>query len=199
MPKALVPVAGEPMVVRAVRRAAGTRGLAATVVVVPPTHREQFRALLPGSVIVVDGGAERTESVAAGLAALPAQVEVVLVHDAARCEAPTALFDEVAGAVAAGADAAVPGIAVVDTIKQVDSVGRVVATPPRASLRAVQTPQGFRRRVLERAHAAGDSATDDAALVERTGGLVVVVPGDPRAHKVTTADDLTRIEGMMGG
>jgi 2-C-methyl-D-erythritol 4-phosphate cytidylyltransferase len=138
----------------------------------------------------VPGGAERGDSVAAGLRALGPDVDVVLVHDAARALAPAELFDRVAAAVRDGAPAVVPGVPVVDTIKQVDASGRVVGTPERAALRAIQTPQGFRRTVLERAHALSSDATDDAALVERLGEPVLVVEGDRRALKVTTADDL---------
>ena len=123
---------------------------------------------------------------------------MVLVHDAARALTPSALFADVAAAVAAGAPAVVPGLPVVDTVKQVDESGTVVATPPRASLRAIQTPQGFRRDVLERAHAeaGAHSVTDDAALVEALGLPVLVVPGDPRAHKITTPDDLDRVVAL---
>jgi 2-C-methyl-D-erythritol 4-phosphate cytidylyltransferase len=139
---------------------------------------------------VVSGGAERGDSVAAGLAALDASVDVVLVHDAARCLTPSAVFARVVEAVEAGAVAVVPGTPVVDTVKQVDASGRVVATPDRASLRAVQTPQGFRRDVLARAHAVSSEATDDAGLVERLGEPVLVVEGDRLAFKVTTPEDL---------
>ena len=108
------------------------------------------------------------------------------------------LFDDVAAAVESGYDAVVPGLAVTDTIKQVDSSGHVVATPDRSSLRAVQTPQGFGRAALERAHAAGEQATDDAALVERQGGNVVVIDGDPLALKVTHPADLEAAERLAG-
>jgi len=149
-------------------------------------------------VTVVAGGAERTHSVAAGLAALRDDVDVVLVHDAARCLAPASLFDRLAAAVRDGADAVVPGLPVADTIKQVDADGVVVATPERSSLRAIQTPQAFRRSVLADAHASGVEATDDAALVERLGGRVVVVEGDELAFKVTTAADLERAGRILG-
>jgi len=139
---------------------------------------------------VVAGGAERGDSVSAGLAALDASVDLVLVHDAARCLTPSAVFARVVAAVEGGAVAVVPGIPVIDTVKQVDASGRVVATPDRASLRAVQTPQGFRRDVLTRAHAVSSEATDDAGLVERLGEPVLVVEGDRLALKVTTPDDL---------
>ncbi|EWS99822.1 2-C-methyl-D-erythritol 4-phosphate cytidylyltransferase [Intrasporangium oryzae NRRL B-24470] len=148
---------------------------------------------------VVPGGAERGDSVAAGLAALSPEVSVVLVHDAARCLTPVAVFERVVAAVRAGAPAVVPGTAVVDTIKQVDETGRVVATPERSMLRAVQTPQGFRRDVLERAHALSSDATDDAALVERLGEPVLVVDGDALAFKVTTPADLDAARRILAG
>lgn len=189
MPKALVPLGGEPLVVHAARAAGAVKGLRQLVVVAPATHLEQFRGLVPDAVVVA-GGAERTDSVAAGLAALASEVQVVLVHDAARALAPTALFDAVVTAVRGGYDAVVPGLAVHDTVKQVDDAGLVTATPDRDGLRAVQTPQGFTRDALQRAHTGGVAATDDAAMVERSGGRVLVIEGDPRAGKITTAADL---------
>lgn len=149
-------------------------------------------------VDVVAGGAERTHSVAAGLAALRDDVGIVLVHDAARCLAPASLFDRLVAAVRDGHDAVVPGVTVADTIKQVDGTGRVVATPDRSSLRAIQTPQAFRRSALVEAHASGVEATDDAALVERLGGTVTVIDGDDLAFKVTTPADLERASRILG-
>src|SRR5205823_707637 len=140
-------------------------------------------------------GPDRTSSVRHGLAALPDRVGRVLVHDAARCLVPGDLVRRVAEAVPTWG-AVVPGLPLADTVKQVDAAGTVVATPDRAWLRAVQTPQGFDRDLLERAHrtqqraGSPSEATDDAALVERLGEPVHVVPGDPRALKITTADDL---------
>jgi len=208
MPKALVRIGGRTLVEHAVDRA-GSCGLSrpepaeavskpgpAIVVVAPATHLAQFRALLPG-VTVIPGGAERTDSVAAGLAALPPEVEIVLVHDAARALAPSSLFDAVAAAVAAGADGVVPGLPVSDTVKQVDGDGRVVATPDRATLRAVQTPQGFRRAALQAAHARGGDATDDAMLLERSGGTVQVIDGDPLAMKITLPPDVEAAERLL--
>lgn len=202
LPKALVPVLGAPVVVHAARRLLAAlpagRPLAALVVTAPAEHVETFRSLLDPSVVVVEGGPTRQASVAAGLAALPDGVDVVLVHDAARAFAPPELIERVAAAVLAGHDAVVPGLAVVDTVKQVgagDEGWPVVATVDRAALRAVQTPQGFTRELLERAHAAaGEHATDDAGLVERLGLPVWVVPGDDRAAKITTPRDLAIAE-----
>ena len=141
----------------------------------------------------VAGGAERSRSVAHGLAALGDGVDVVLVHDAARCLTPPEVFARVIDAVRSGAAGAIPGLPVTDTIKVVDDRGVVTTTPPRASLRAVQTPQGFDRAVLDGAHASGAAATDDAALVEQLGHEIVVVDGDARAMKVTTPADLPAI------
>ena len=139
---------------------------------------------------------ERTDSVAAGLAALRREDGIVLVHDAARALAPPALFSRLVREVRNGHPAVVPGTPVTDTVKTVDARGRVTGTPDRASLRAIQTPQAFLREVLEHAHtaAAGSHATDDAALVERVGGHVRVVEGDALAFKITTPDDLALAE-----
>ena len=138
----------------------------------------------------VEGGATRSESVRRGLAAVPEEATIVLVHDAARPFASDAVFQRVIGAVVDGADAAVPGIPVTDTIKQVNESDVVVATPRRETLRAVQTPQGFRASSLRRAHAAGGEGTDDASLVENIGGEVRVVEGEHVNRKITELDDL---------
>lgn len=138
----------------------------------------------------VAGGTTRSESVRAGLDAVPADATVVCVHDAARPLAGPDLFRRVLDAVARGADGAVPGLPVADTIKIVDAAGAVVSTPQRALLRAVQTPQAFRADVLRAAHADRGEGTDDAELVERAGGRVVVVEGDPVNRKITHLDDL---------
>ena len=115
---------------------------------------------------------------------------IICIHDAARPLASEQLFRRVIEAVVNGADAAIPGVAVADTIKVVDRTGRVIDTPDRSTLVAVQTPQAFRAAVLRAAHASGGEATDDAALVEAGGGLVVVVEGEPDNRKITHPDDL---------
>jgi len=149
-------------------------------------------------VAVVTGGVTRSASVRAGLAAAPAECEIVVVHDAARPLAGVALFSAVIDAVRAGADAAVPAIPVADTLKRVDGE-RVVETVVRDALVAVQTPQAFRADVLRAAHESGGDATDDAALVEAAGGRVVVVPGDRRNLKVTEPADLALAEALLAG
>jgi 2-C-methyl-D-erythritol 4-phosphate cytidylyltransferase len=204
VPKAFVTLAGRPLLGWALDAVGAVRGLGSVVVVAPPgmadtAAPEWAGVVLPPGTRVVAGGAERSASVAAGLAALDPGCDVVLVHDAARCLTPVAVFDRVVAAVRSGHAGVVPGVPVVDTVKAVDGSGLVVATPDRSTLRAVQTPQGFRREVLEAAHAEGAGATDDAALVEALGHGVLVVEGDARAFKVTTVDDLAHAERLVAG
>ncbi|WP_199422772.1 2-C-methyl-D-erythritol 4-phosphate cytidylyltransferase [Actinotalea solisilvae] len=215
LPKALVPLAGEPVVAHAARALVAAADLTHLVVTAPPAHVVDVAAALAGlapggcRVDVVPGGPSRQASVAAGLAAVVASgdlapADVVLVHDAAR---PLVGADAVRRVVAAAArhGAAIPGLAVTDTVKVVDDAGRVTATPDRRTLRAVQTPQGFTLDVLRRAHEAGrdrahdeaTAATDDAGLVEALGLEVRVVDGDPRAVKITTAADLALAERLL--
>ena len=171
---------------------------AGVVLVVPAEDVSGAQQVDHPAEVVVAGGAVRSASVRNGLAAVPADAEIVVVHDAARPLAPAELFTAVIDAVLAGADAAVPGLPVTDTVKQVDG-RRVLATLDRASLVLVQTPQAFRADALRTAHAAGADATDDAALVEANGGTVVVVAGHAAAAKVTTPDDLERLARSLPG
>ena len=143
-------------------------------------------------IIVTAGGATRSESVRAGIAATPGDAGVIVVHDAARPLATGALFAAVAAAVAAGADGAVPAVAVTDTIRHTDD-----GPLDRSRLRAVQTPQAFRADALRHAHAAGGEATDDATLVESAGGSVHLVTGDPDNLKITTPGDLEIAEALL--
>ena len=204
-PKALHLLGGEPMLVHSVRTlAAGPVDL--VVVATPPGLGAEVLALLAdvhpdAELAVVDGGPTRSDSVRRALGTLPASVRVVLVHDAARPLVPAALVAAVVAAVEGGADAVVPGLPVTDTVKQVDGAGVVVATVDRSALRAVQTPQGFRREVLDTAYAGEESgsATDDAGHVERAGGVVVVVPGAEEAFKVTRPLDLVLAEAVLAG
>jgi 2-C-methyl-D-erythritol 4-phosphate cytidylyltransferase len=165
------------------------------VVVVLPAGRDWPA---PDGVRVATGGATRSASVRAGLACIPDGVDVVVVHDAARPLASRQLFARVIAAVRAGADAAVPALAVTDTLKRVRGQ-RVIETVPRVDLFAVQTPQAFRRAALESAHASDGVETDDAALVEAAGGTVVVVEGEPRNVKLTLVDDLELAQALVEG
>jgi 2-C-methyl-D-erythritol 4-phosphate cytidylyltransferase len=196
MPKALVRLGALTLLqlsVAAVREAA----IDVVVVTAPPQSVAEFAALVPTAQVVA-GGQTRQDSVRAGLAALPAEVDVVLVHDAARALVPADVVQRVLAAIRGGADAVVPVVVLSDTVKEVDGDGGVVRTVDRSALRAVQTPQGFRRDVLERAHASGVSAaTDDAALVEALGVTVTTVAGSAEALKVTTPFDLQVAEGIL--
>ena len=171
-------------------RAVAEQATDGVVVVVPPADADRERA--------VAGGSTRSASVRAGLAAVPDDAEIICIHDAARPLASVELFDRVIQAVADGADGAIPGIAVADTIKVVAD-GEVVDTPDRSALVAVQTPQAFRAEILRRAHAHGGSATDDSAMVEAEGGRVVVVEGEITNRKITTPDDLEWARRFVGG
>ncbi|HEX4429686.1 MAG TPA: 2-C-methyl-D-erythritol 4-phosphate cytidylyltransferase [Frankiaceae bacterium] len=195
-PKALRLLAGRSLLFHAVSRLRAAGSVGSVVVAVPAGCEREIAEEL--SVVTVTGGATRQESVRAALEVLPPDVDVVLVHDAARPLAPVSLIEAVAAAVIGGAPAVVPGIPVDDTVKRVGADGIVHETPPRETLRAIQTPQGFRRSVLERAHAlAGTSITDDAGLVELLGEAVLVIPGAAEAFKITRPDDLARAEALL--
>lgn len=167
---------------------AAARGACAGVVCVLPPDQEGTE---DAADVCVPGGATRSASVRAGLAAVPPEAEVIVVHDAARPVAPVSLFAEVIAAVRDGADAAVPGVAVHDTIRHAEQ-----GVVDRAHLVAVQTPQAFRASALRDAHTAGGEATDDASLVEAAGGTVVVVPGRSHNLKITDPGDL-RIAAVL--
>jgi 2-C-methyl-D-erythritol 4-phosphate cytidylyltransferase len=189
----------------AVKRLRAAEGVGPIVVAVPAGSQDRVAADLAAlAVTAVAGGATRQESVLAALRALPPEVDVVLVHDAARPLAPVSLINAVAAAVIAGAPAVVPGLPVDDTVKRVGPTGLVLETPPRETLRAIQTPQGFQRAVLERAHVlagqpAGAGVTDDAGLVELLGERVLVIPGAVNAFKITRPEDLARAEAVLAG
>ncbi|WP_026212515.1 2-C-methyl-D-erythritol 4-phosphate cytidylyltransferase [Longispora albida] len=197
-PKALRDLAGEPLLVHAVRRLRQAPSVGCVVVAVPPGAIEDVRAMLGPEVLLVEGGATRQDSVALALAAVPGQYKIILVHDAARALTPPAVVERVAEAVRAGAPAVIPVLPVVDTIKQVDASELVTATVDRAVLRAVQTPQGFDRQTLVSAHdQADDALTDDAGLVEQMGVAVLTVPGDELAMKITRPLDLRIAEALL--
>lgn len=194
------------MLVHAVRALAASRTVDIVVVAAPEDTAEIVASMLadrsfPAEVVVVTGGDTRQDSVARALITLPDDVDVVLVHDAARPLVPEELVTAVVAAVRAGHPAVVPGLPLVDTIKRVDDESDVEATIDRATLRAIQTPQGFRRSVLQRAHAVADldaaAATDDAGLVERLGLTVHVIPGHEEAFKVTRPFDVVVAEAVL--
>ena len=168
---------------------AAARSVADTVVLVVPAD---YQGDGEGADLVVTGGATRSASVRAGLAKC-VDADIVVVHDSARPMASAKLFHLVVNAVTSGADAAIPGLEVTDTVKRFVRDGLLMTakeTVPRDDLVTVQTPQAFTREALVRAHESGNDATDDAALVERNGGRVVVVPGEKTNIKITTPDDL---------
>jgi 2-C-methyl-D-erythritol 4-phosphate cytidylyltransferase len=198
-PKALRLLAGEPLLVHAVRRVAAAVSVRVIVVAAPEADVPAVRELLAPAapVTVVAGGAERQESVARALAAVPPDLGIVLVHDAARALTPPAVIESVAAAVRAGHPAVIPVLPVVDTIKEVaDQL--VLGTVDRSVLRVVQTPQGFRRDILAAAHAAaGGAHTDDAGLAEKIGVPVLCVPGSELALKITRPLDLIVAEALL--
>ncbi|MEU3094958.1 2-C-methyl-D-erythritol 4-phosphate cytidylyltransferase [Streptomyces sp. NPDC006967] len=209
-PKALRALGGTPMLIHAIRAMADSRAVSLVVVVAPPDGAAEVKTLLDAHALpdrtdflVVPGGESRQESVKLGLDALPPGYDIVLVHDAARPLVPVDTVDAVVEAVRGGAPAVVPALPLADTVKQVEPAAPgepepVVATPDRSLLRAVQTPQGFDRDTLVRAHATvTGSVTDDASMVERLGLTVVTVPGHEEAFKVTRPLDLVLAEAVL--
>jgi 2-C-methyl-D-erythritol 4-phosphate cytidylyltransferase len=198
-PKAFAKLGEDPLLAEPLRRLDESEWVDGIVVVVPAGWEEPAILLAEevgcGKVnACVAGGAERADSVRAGLAEVPAEAVAVLVHDAARPLVTDEVIASVLAPLAEGWDGVVPGLPVADTLKRVDGDGRVVETVSRKDVYSVQTPQAFPVDVLRRALAAGDAASDCAGSVEAAGGRVKVVPGDPRLLKVTTTDDLARIE-----
>ena len=188
LPKALVKLVDKTLVEHAV---AALSPVAELIIITAPTgFEDQFSKLLGDQVKVITGGVLRSDSIRIALSNIPENYEYVLVHDGARALATTDLANSVLTQLSKGEQAVIPALDVIDTIKEVDSNNYVRNTLNRSSLRAVQTPQGFTRSVLSRAHQASEDATDDAALVEALGIAVKVVPGEIRALKITTKSDL---------
>ena len=204
-PKAFVPIAGRTILERALDGVFSMTEPAQVVVVAPSAMLDEARrqaTAVAGAassyLSVVAGGDTRQQSVSAGLAIIGDGVEVVLVHDSARAFTPPAQLDAVVAAVRSSGSGVVPGLPVADTIKQVDWLGTIERTVDRASLLAVQTPQGFPREQLVAAYAgATDEHTDDAALFAAAGHAVTTIDGDPLAFKITTPWDLRRAESLV--
>jgi 2-C-methyl-D-erythritol 4-phosphate cytidylyltransferase len=198
-PKAFARLGALPLLAEPLRRLDESEWIDGIVVVAPPEWEEP--AILVAEEIgaskvaaCVTGGDTRSASVRAGLDEVPPEAGVVLVHDAARPLLPPEVVPRLLEALAEGFDGAVPGLPVTDTVKRVHD-GVVVETPARDELVAVQTPQAFVAPVL-RAAATGEGS-DCASLVEAAGGRIKVVPGDERLLKVTTPDDLRRVEALL--
>ena len=188
IPKALVQLNGRTLIEHALLNLGP---IASQIIVAAPAgYEEKFREILGDAVTVVTGGSTRTKSVKIALESIDSEIEFVLVHDAARPLASGELGERVIAALAAGDVAVIPALNVADTIKEVDAANYVVSTPNRERLRAVQTPQGFARETLVKAHMQNIEATDDGALVEAMRGKVKLIAGENRALKITNPEDL---------
>lgn len=198
-PKALVEVGGRPLYEWALDACRESRRIGRIVIAVPPGQGASFAAAQDGEVRLVEGGAARSQSVAAGLEAIDS--EFVLVHDAARPLVTAELIDHTIFAleVEPDVDAVISAAPVTDTVKEVDHEGVVAATLDRSTLRAVQTPQVFRTEALRRAIALGDleKATDDAFLIESAGGRVGVFDAPSTNIKVTVPADIAMAEFLL--
>jgi 2-C-methyl-D-erythritol 4-phosphate cytidylyltransferase len=198
--KQFLPLGDHPILAWSCRAVRGALGDGRIVLVLPADIVDDPPGWLRDRAdAVVAGGATRRESVALGLAAVPGETEVVVVHDGVRPFASAALIRRVADA--AGEGPVVPVLPVVDTVKRVDGEGRVTETLDRSSLRRVQTPQGFPASVLRRVHARAEDlkgvATDDAALCEAAAVTVRTVAGEPHNLKVTTVQDLAYARWLL--
>lgn len=196
--KAFVELTGKTILERAVDGLLASGVVDRVVVAVPADHIDQTAMLLARRAHVVEGGAERHDSVRCALAAI-GDPRYVIVHDAARPLTPVEQIQRVVAALQDGMRAVIPVLPVIDTIKAVDANGVVLGTPERAGLRAVQTPQGFETDLLRRAYqrAGSFAVTDDASLVENLGIPVHTVAGDPLAFKITTSLDLRLAQAVL--
>ena len=198
-PKAFARLRGRPLLAEPLFRLDECDAIDAIVLVAPPGWEEPAILLaeelgVSKVVACVEGGATRSQSVRIGLAEVAEDARFVLVHDAARPLLPAGVVAALLAALGQGFDGAVPALAVADTIKRA-SGGLVTETLARSELVAVQTPQAFVAAVL-RAAAAGEGS-DCASLVEAAGGRIAIVPGDERLLKVTTGEDLRRVEAWL--
>lgn len=204
-PKQFRLVAGVPMLLRAIQPFLAHSAIDTVVVVVPEAEAIRpprwLQDLAGERLILVPGGATRSESVRAGLAALPAHCTTVLVHDGARPFVSTLVIEGVMAAARAG-QAAIAALPIHDSVKRIAIAGdgqmQVTETVPRNALWRASTPQGFPRQLLVRAHEGNPGASDDAALVEAMGETVILVPDSPQNLKITTADDFLLAEALAG-
>ena len=197
LPKALVQIAGISLIERAF--ASLSKVVDEIIITAPAGYEDQFRVIFGESAKIVTGGATRSKSVHLALEAISPDVNFILVHDAARAFASSELAEQVLAHLRAGEVAVIPGIEITDTIKSINVDNYVTITPDRKFLRAVQTPQGFTRALLIRAHGAQEEATDDAALVEALGEKVKIIAGEQSAFKITTKDDLLTAYHLVYG
>ena len=196
LPKALITLGNRTLIEHAV---AALAPIASEIVICAPAgYEKQIQELVGADITVVTGGITRSDSVRAGITALTGNNKYVLVHDAARALASTQLAGNVLAALEKGEVAVIPGLELIDTVKSVDAGGHVTSTPDRASLRRVQTPQGFDLEILKKAHSSGANATDDGALVEAIGHKVLIINGEDRALKITTPADLATALSTLG-
>jgi 2-C-methyl-D-erythritol 4-phosphate cytidylyltransferase len=201
-PKAFANLGGRPLLAESVERLESSDWVEAVVVAAPPGWEEPCillsEELGAGKVrAVVAGGETRADSVRAGLAEVPEEAPVVLVHDAARPLLVEDVLERLVAALGEGWDGAVPGLPLADTVKRADGEGRVEETLERSGLYAVQTPQAFVTQVLRSALGRDGVATDCAGFVEAAGGRVQIVEGDRRLVKVTTVSDLAFVETLL--
>lgn len=206
LPKPFLSVAGTPLLIHTLRNLTNSSLIKTIILVVAPERELLCRKLLEEAgpfaipLVLIHGGEERQDSVRLGLAALEPDCDIVVIHDAARPFIRAEIVDQ-SVAVAAEYGGALVAIPARDTIKKINKEQMVTATVPRQDLWLAQTPQTFRVDIIQdahrRAHLLGVSATDDAALLEWTGGQVKIVPGDARNFKITTPEDLQLAEALL--
>lgn len=203
LPKAFLEIGGVSLLARVARTVLSAPSVDDVVIVVGADHRERAAQVLATAGLpalrIVPGGASRANSVAAGIAAVRARDGVVAVHDVARTLVPPSLIDRTVGALTAPWSAVAPALPVPDTLKLVGPDDRVIRTVDRRGVWAVQTPQVFPWRTLHTVLGRIDRgvATDELTLVERSGGRVRVVPGDPRNFKITYPADVLVAEALV--
>jgi len=196
IPKALIHLGDKTLLEHAIARIAPA--VQQIIVTAPAGYEDHIKALVGDDISVVTGGATRSQSIRLGLAAVNPEAQFILVHDAARSLASTALAQSIIASLQSGEAAVIPGLPEVDTVNVIDSDGYVLSAPDRASLRIIQTPQGFCASVLREAHKSAADATDDASLVSKLGHKVRVIAGEEQAIKITTPADLAIAMTFLG-